>query len=203
MSKLILENPLSAKEDIREFDLFGEADISFPEGTLRIETKEGEAVLLSTGSFPSDVRIEWEFRPILCSGRAEALFAVKNASDSDKNGGESGGSFYRLSFYRRKDAEEKGFHISKLFKNVSGREMEVLEGADPLPDAEGTEPGTWYKMCIIKNRDSVSFSINGFEVIAFTDDKMKYDEFLTGGRIGFSQEASVTAEYKNLKVTWI
>ncbi|MBR4832252.1 MAG: DUF1961 family protein [Butyrivibrio sp.] len=200
MSKLILDKPLSGKEDIREFDLFGNAEISFPKEALRIETKEGEAVLLSTGSFPSDVRIEWEFKPVECAGRAEVIFAAKNSPGSDNAGGDSVcGNYFRLSYYRRKDDEEKSFHLSKLEKSVAGRTDEVCICPDPLPD----EIKDWYKMCVTKNKDIVSFSINGFEVLRFEDDKMKYDELLTGGRIGFVQEAFVTAEYRNLKVTWI
>lgn len=213
MSKLILENKLSGKDDIRDLEFIGNADISFPEGALRIETKEGEAGLLSTGSFPSDVRIEWEFKPLSGDGRAALIFAYKNAQGDEAAEDILGsGSFFELSFYSRKGAVEKAFHVSKLTKNDALQSFEVALGADPLPNAGVTDEmnsqrlddgGFWYKMAVIKNKDKVYFSVNDLDILGFVDDGMKCGDLLTGGRIGFKQEGKMSGEYRNLKVTWI
>ena len=216
MAKLILDNSLSEKDIARDFELYGNADISFPEGALKIETKdqEGEAAFLCAGSFPSDVRIEWEFMPLSSGGRASLIFACKNAQSDDAAKEEPGsGSFFELSFYRRKGAASKAFHVSKLFKSDPVQTWEVASGADPLPDAvaqaySGTKEsedsdGFWYKMTVVKNKDKVSFAINDMDILGFADDGLKCGELLTGGRIGFKQEGAMAAQYRNLKVTWI
>ena len=211
MAKLILDNSLSGKDDIRDFELIGNADISFPEGALKIETmdKEGEAALLCTGSFPSDVRIEWEFMPLSVDGRASLIFAHKNAQ-SDGAVDLGSGSFFELSFYRRKGAASKAFHVSKLIKSDAVQSFEVAEGADPLPNAVAeladdpeSADGFWYKMTVVKNKDKVFFAINDMDILGFSDDGIKCGDLLTGGRIGFKHEGAMAAMYRNLKVTWI
>ena len=87
MGKLIYENHLAKKEDIEGFVLEGQADISFPEGAMRlksvIDPSEGQKanfVLWCPVSFPSDVCIEWEFKPIKEPGLAIMFFAAKGRS---------------------------------------------------------------------------------------------------------------------------
>lgn len=87
MSKIIYENPLSSAEDIKDFILEGKAKISFENGAMRLENElsaeEGQKanfVLWCPQSFPADVKIEWEFRPIKEPGLAMMFFAAKARS---------------------------------------------------------------------------------------------------------------------------
>ncbi len=87
MGKVIYENKLSCKEDIEGFVLEGQADISFPDGAMKLksvvnpdEGQKANFVLWCPVSFPSDVSIEWEFRPIKEPGLAILFFAAKGKS---------------------------------------------------------------------------------------------------------------------------
>ena len=71
LSDPIYDNPLSCQDDIADFRLEGKANISFPEGKMRIENalsselgQKANYVFWCPVDFPSDVCIEWDFRPI-------------------------------------------------------------------------------------------------------------------------------------------
>ena len=88
--KLIYENKLSCEKDVEGFVLEGSANLSFPEGKLRMENalsaEEGQKanyVLWCPEDFPSDVRIEWKFRPIKEPGLAILFFAAKGRNGED------------------------------------------------------------------------------------------------------------------------
>ena len=75
--KLIYNNPLASKSDIDGFVLEGTANISFPEGKLRMENglsaaqgQKANYVLWCPKNFPSNVYIEWEFQPLKEPGLA-------------------------------------------------------------------------------------------------------------------------------------
>ena len=72
MSKVVYENPFAYESDIRDFILEGKANISFDNGAMKIDSKnlspedqKDGCVLWCPMSFPSDVKIEWAFRPLL------------------------------------------------------------------------------------------------------------------------------------------
>ena len=137
MAKVIYENPLDSKECIKDFILEGEADISFPDGAMRLKSvlspEEGQKanfVLWCPMSFPSDIMIEWEFRPIKEPGLAMLFFAAKNRNGGsifdellDKRTGEynqyhSGEiNTYHVSYFRRKEPAERAFHTCNLRKS--------------------------------------------------------------------------------------
>lgn len=219
MGKLIYENHLAKKEDIEGFVLEGQADISFPEGAMRlksvIDPSEGQKanfVLWCPVSFPSDVSIEWEFRPIKEPGLAIMFFAAKGRSgvpvlDSSlaKRSGEypqyhSGDiNAFHVSYFRRKEPDERAFHTCNLRKSY-GFNL-VAQGADPIPDA--SKDSEWYRLRILKKSGHVSFFINDLQIFEFIDDGVTYGDILTSGCVGFRQLAPMVAEYRNLKVIWV
>ncbi len=221
MSKIIYENPLSSKEDIKDFILEGKANISFTEGAMRLENalsaKEGQKanfVLWCPIVFPSDVRIEWEFKPIKEPGLAMLFFAAKARNNSvaslfddslEKRTGEyrqyhSGDiNAFHVSYFRRKEPDERAFHTCNLRKSY-GFHL-VCQGADPIPDA--SPDAEWYKITVVKNKNKVAFMVNDLQVFEFEDDGIKYGDLLSGGNVGFRQLAPMIAEYRNLKVTWL
>lgn len=195
MARVIYENELSSGEDIKGFILKGRGKTSFPKGSLKLECvtdekEEGsECVLWCPISFPSDIRIEWEFRPIKGPGKAAVYFAVKESSDS----------CYNLSYFCRSDDLEKSFHLCNFRKGIDTEPL--IFGADPMPEA--SKDSSWYRMCIIKKSGEIAFYINELKILEYEDDGFGNGDILTSGSIGFLQEEELCAEYRNLKVTWI
>ena len=74
----------------------------------------------------------------------------------------------------------------------------MAQGGDPLPDAD--EIHDFFRMKLIKQGKTVSFSINDLEILRFEDDGERFGPLLTEGKIGFRQLAPLTAEYRNLRV---
>jgi hypothetical protein len=188
MSKEIYKNPLSREEEVTDLVLEGDADISFAEEALCLNTDE-EAVLWCEKACPSDVRIDWEFRPLKDSGAAMLHFAAKNTGVINE---------FILSYYVRNTPGERSFHTCKLYKN--SMENLVYTSADPM--AGGGE-GSWYYMSVVKRGKDVFFGINNLEVMHYHDDGISFGDLLTGGIIGFGQSSGTCAMYRNFKVTWI
>lgn len=214
--KLIYENPLSCEEDIKDFVLEGSAKLSFPEGKLRMENalsaQEGQKanyVLWCPKDFPSDVRIEWKFRPLKEPGLAILFFSAK--------GREGGGIFdealakrtgeyvqyhhgdidaFHVSYFRRKEPDERALHTCNLRKSY-GFHL-VAQGGDPIPDAD--DCAQMYKIALEKKGGTVRFLVEEVEVFRFEDDGVTYGPLLKGGKIGFRQLAPMIAEYSELKV---
>lgn len=220
MSKLIYSNPLSCEDDIKDFVLEGQADIDFEDGAMRLSGNLPDApgqgggfVLWCPKVFPADIMIEWEFRPISEPGLAMIFFAAKPRTgpgsifevSPEKRTGEysqyhSGDlNAFHISYFRRKEPDERNFHICNLRKSF-GCNL-VTMGADPIPDA--SETADWYMMRIVKRGARVSFHINDLQIFEFFDDGMTFGNILTGGNIGFRQMAPLVAQYRNLRVTWI
>ena len=217
MERVIYENPLSCKEDISGFILEGQANISFPEGVMRMEnalsSEEGQKAnfcLWCPKEFPSDVKIEWEFRPIKEPGLAIMFFAAKArngesifAEGVSKRTGEykqyhSGDiNAFHVSYFRRKEPDERFFHTCNLRKSF-GFHL-VAQGADPIPDA--SLDSQWYTITVVKNKERVSFHVNDLKIFEFVDDGNTYGKMLKDGCIGFRQLAPMIAEYRNLKVS--
>ena len=219
MSKVIYENPLNSQECIGDFILEGKAEISFPEGAMRLKNalspEEGQKanfVLWCPVSFPSDVRIDWEFRPLEEPGLAMMFFAAKarsGVSIFDETLSKRTGEYkqyhsgdinaFHVSYFRRKEPDERAFHTCNLRKSY-GFHL-VTQGADPIPDA--SPDSQWYEISVVKKSGKVTFFVGGLQIFEFDDDGVTYGDILTGGCIGFRQLAPMVAEYRNLRVTWL
>nr|WP_297763833.1 DUF1961 family protein [uncultured Butyrivibrio sp.] len=219
MSKVIYENPLNSQECIGDFILEGKAEISFPEGAMRLKNalspEEGQKanfVLWCPVSFPSDVRIDWEFRPLEEPGLAMMFFAAKarsGVSIFDETLSKRTGEYkqyhsgdinaFHVSYFRRKEPDERAFHTCNLRKSY-GFHL-VTQGADPIPDA--SPDSDWYQISVVKKSGKVTFFVGGLQIFEFDDDGVTYGDILTGGCIGFRQLAPMVAEYRNLRVTWL
>ena len=214
--KLIYENPLSCEADIQGFVLEGSANISFPEGRLRLENAlsaaEGQKanyVLGCPEDFPSDVRIEWKFQPMKEPGLAILFFAAKGRNGEDifdtslaKRTGEyvqyhhGDINAFHVSYFRRKEPDERALHTCNLRKSY-GFHL-VAQGGDPIPDAD--ECKQMYQIALEKKDNIVRFLVEEVEVFRFVDDGETYGPLLSGGRIGFRQLAPMIGEYADLKV---
>ena len=103
---------------------------------------------------------------------------------------------FHLSFFRRKEKDERSFHTCNLRKSY-GLHM-AAQGADPIPDAaDADEP---YILSLLKRGPEVRFAVNGLEVLSFLDDGKTYGPLLGGGKIGLRQLAPMAGEYADLSV---
>jgi hypothetical protein len=214
--KLIYENPLGSQEDIKGFVLEGSANISFPQGRLRLENalsaEEGQKanyVLWCPEDFPSDVRIEWKFRPLKEPGLAILFFSAKGRGGEDifdsslaKRTGEyvqyhhGDINAFHVSYFRRKEPDERALHTCNLRKSYGF--YLVSQGGDPIPDAD--ECNQMYRIALEKKENIVRFLVEEVEVFRYVDDGQTYGPLLSGGKIGFRQLAPMIAEYADLKV---
>jgi len=216
LGELLYENPLACQADLKEFVLEGSANISFPNGRLRLENaldaangQKANYVLWCKKEFPSDVLIEWEFQPIREPGLCILFYGAKGKNGEDifseelaKRTGEyvqyhhGDINAFHVSYFRRKEDDERAFHTCNLRKSY-GFHL-VAQGGDPIPNAE--EVKAPFTLAVLKKGKETAFFINELEIFRFVDDGETYGPLLGGGKIGFRQLAPLLAEYGNLKV---
>lgn len=214
--KLIYHNPLRCPEDVKDFVLEGSAKISFEDGKMRLENamdasngQKANYVLWCPEDFPSDVYIEWDFRPLREPGLCILFFAAQGKSGESifsDNLTERTGEYvqyhhgdinaFHVSYFRRKEPDERAFHTCNLRKSY-GFHL-VAQGADPIPGVEDAKE--MYHIGVLKRDNVVKFYVNELEVFSFEDDGKTYGDLLKGGKIGFRQLAPLVAEYSDLKV---
>lgn len=213
--KLLYSNPLKTAEDLTGFRLEGEAAMTFPKGQLRMESvmepedgQQSNFVLWCPESFPSDMAVEWEFRPIREPGLAILFFAARGAKGLDlfdSSFSTRTGDYeqyhhgeldaYHLSYYRRRWPDERSFQTCNLRKSY-GFHL-VSQGADPLPSV--AECSGFYRMRLQMHGSRIDFSINELPILSWEDDAA-YGPPLGAGKIGFRQMSPFIAEYANLRV---
>ena len=213
---LLYENPLSCNEDVKDFVLEGKANITFPEGRMRIENavsdKEGQKanyVFWCPEEFPSDVLIQWNFWPLREPGLCMLFFAAKGKNGEDlfdPSLAERTGEYvqyhhgdinaFHVSYFRRKEPDERAFHTCNLRKSYGF--YLVSQGGDPIPDVEDANGP--YRIAVLKKDNEVVFFVNELEVFCFEDDGKTYGPLLSGGKLGFRQLAPFMGEYADLKV---
>lgn len=213
---LIYENRLDSPESIRDFRLEGRALASFPGGCLRLENAESEQlgqkanyVLWFPRPFPADMLLEIGFRPVREPGLAMLFFSASGRSGCDlfdpslppRTGeyvqyhhGEI--NAFHLSFFRRKEKDERSFHTCNLRKSYGF--YLAAQGADPIPDADDADG--FYTLSLLKSGPWVRFAVNGLEVLSYKDDGEQYGPLLGGGYAGLRQLAPMIGEYTDLRV---
>ena len=216
VGKEIYTNKLSCCEDIKDFVLEGKAKISFENGKMIMKNaiapdseENSNFVLWCDKDFPSDILIEWKFRPIREPGLCILFFAAtgKNGeSIFDKGLAERSGDYpqyhhgdinaFHVSYFRRKQPKERVFHTCNLRKSY-GSNL-VAQGGDPIPEA--AEAKDMYTCALTKKGNKIEFFINELKIFKFEDDGKQYGPLLGGGKIGFRQMAPLIAEYSDLKV---
>ena len=191
--KLVYENKLSCENDVKDFVLEGSAEIYFENGKMRMKNalsadlgQKSNFVYWCNEDFPSDVQIEWDFRPIEEPGLAILFFSAKGVNGED----------LFVSYFRRKWDEERGFHTCNLRKS-KGFHL-VVQGADPIPNCEDAFES--YHIKLVKKDGKIDFIIDDLPVFSWQDDGKEYGPVLGGGKIGFRQMAPMIGEYSNLKV---
>ncbi|NLP45749.1 MAG: DUF1961 family protein [Epulopiscium sp.] len=216
MRTLIYENKLSSSEEVKEFILEGQANISFSAGRMRmanaLDPKEGQKsnfVFWCPKDFPKDIEIQWDFWPIQEPGLCILFFAAKGRNGEDifdptlvPRTGEYDSyhhgdiNAFHVSYFRRMWEEERSFHTCNLRKSYGF--YLVTQGADPIPSIEDARSP--YHMLLRKDKNEIIFKINNLTIFQWKDNGETYGPLLQGGKIGFRQMAPLVAEYANLKV---
>lgn len=214
--KTIYENPLKMSSDVNNFVLEGSADISFPNGRLRIENtldpalkQKANMVYWCPEDFPDNIAVTYDFYPVKEPGLCIFFFSAKGIKGEDifssvlyKRSGEykqyhhGDINAFHVSYFRR-NKNTRDFQLCNLRKSY-GHNM-VVQGADPIACTEHAKPP--YHMRVVKFGPSVEFYINELSVLEWTDDGKRYGPFLGAGKIGFRQMSPLIAEYSSLKVT--
>ena len=213
---LIYENPLSSPAALDEFILEGKAVTSFPDGRLRLENAESEQlgqkanyVLWCKRVFPADMMLRIDFTPLREPGLAMLFFAAsgRNGRDLfDPSLSPRTGEYvqyhhgdidaFHLSFFRRKEKDERSFHTCNLRKSYGF--FLVAQGADPIPDVKDADG--FYTLSLLKKGPDIRFAVNGLEVLTFHDNGSDFGPLLGGGCVGLRQLAPMAGEYANLRV---
>lgn len=212
MKKLIYDNPLRCREDIKDFILEGQAKTTFENNCMKLTSvldpkleQAANYVFWCNETFPENIEIEWDFTPLNDIGLCIMFFSAagKNGEDlfSDtlaKRTGDYGNyhsgdiNAYHISYFRHRYPEERAFRTCNLRKSY-GFQLAAIAG-DPLPDvADACSP---YKMRIRKFKGEISFHINDLMVLYFKDQGEVWKE----GKIGFRQMSPMVAEYANFRV---
>jgi hypothetical protein len=214
--KSIYKNALSCAGDVKDFVLEGQALISFENGYMQLKNALGAAqgqnanyVFWCPENFPSDVEIDWEFKPLTDTGLCIMFFSALGCDGSDifsphlqKRTGpyaqyHSGDiNAFHISYFRRKELDERAFHTCNLRKS-KGFHL-VCQGADPIPDSADVQD--FFKITVVKKSADISFSVNGLTLFTYHDDGKTSGPLLQGGKIGFRQLAPLVAVYRNLEV---
>lgn len=216
LGKLIYENPLASEKALDDFALEGKAKITFPAGKMRLENAEDAAlgqkanyVLWCRQEFPADFLWQMNFRPLREPGLAMLFFAAagRNGEDlfdpllSPRTGeypqyhhGDI--NAFHLSFFRRKEPDERAFHTCNLRKSYGF--FLTAQGADPIPDA--ADAADSYLLSLWKKGAEIGFAVNDLEVLRFHDDGSTFGPLLGGGKMGLRQLAPMVGEYSDWKV---
>ncbi|WP_078546768.1 DUF1961 family protein [Litchfieldia alkalitelluris] len=215
--KCLYQNNLSSKQDVTDWNLEGQAKISFQENRLHLENEldpdehgdNAHWVFWCPVDFPDKIIVEWDFYPIREPGLCMIFFAAtgQNGKDLfDSSLATRTGKYpeyhsgdinaLHLSYFRHKHADERAFRTCNLRKS-HGFHL-VAAGADPLPPVE--DAISPYHLKLVKYKGVIQFSINELTVLEWEDDGEQFGSVLSGGKIGLRQMAPMKAAYKNLIV---
>ena len=212
---LIYKNELKTPIDVKDWIKEGNINIQSDEGVIfegADDVSLGDKAHWNfwiPQTFPENIKIKWQFRPLNEPGLCMIFFAAKGingesifADNLQKRDGHypqyhSGDiDTYHLSYFRRKWEDERGFHTCNLRKS-KGFHL-VAQGADPIPSVE--DVNGFYEIEIVKYENMIYFSVNDLLLFTWYDDGESFGEELTGGHIGFRQMTPMKAEYKNLEI---
>ncbi|MCS7462600.1 YesU family protein [Paenibacillus doosanensis] len=216
LGERIYHNPFAKEKDVGDFIMEGQAAIIFPQGRMRMENvldpklgQQANFVFWCPVDFPDSIAATWEFWPVREPGLCMTFFSAAGAQGEDlfdaglapRTGvypeyhhGDM--NAYHVSYFRRKEADERSFHTCNLRKSF-GLHL-VAQGGDPIPSV-GDAAGP-YRIKLLKWQDEIVFMINEMTVFQWKDDGVTYGKRLEGGKIGFRQLAPMIGEYANLNV---
>ncbi|AZP03862.1 DUF1961 family protein [Jeotgalibaca ciconiae] len=211
---LIYDNALREEKDVQDWVEEGAIKRSFSGGLIlenALSEKLGDYAHWTfwiPQEFPSDIKIEWKFKPLREPGLCMVFFAAKGKNNqsifSEALQRRTGYypqyhhgdlNAYHLSYFRHKYETERAFRTCNLRKSYGFHF--AAQGADPLPPVE--DALEFYKVKLIKFQNRITFYINDLKLLDWIDEG-KNGKPLNSGMVGFRQMAPMKAIYKDLKI---
>jgi len=216
VTETLYANPLASETDVADWVREGQPVTRFKEGRMYLsngmDPSEGQAANylfwappVVSGSF----RATWEFQPLEEPGLAMFWFcaAGRNGEDLfDPTLAPRAGNYrqyhsgdinaYHLSYFRRKNPDERGFHTANMRKS-HGFHL-VCQGADPIPSVEDVRGP--FAIEGVKLDNWIRFAIDELVLFTWKDTGDIGGPPLSAGRFGFRQMAPLLATYANFKV---
>jgi hypothetical protein len=212
----LYHNPLSSVSDVADWTREGQPTTAFTDGAMQL-SNELDASLGQAANYlfwappviGDSFRATWKFRPLKEPGLAMFWFcaAGRNGEDLfDPSLAARAGNYrqyhsgdinaYHLSYFRRKNPDERAFHTCNLRKS-HGFHL-VCQGADPIPDvADVQDP---FRIEVVKLGNRIRFAIDDLILFTWQDDGSIGGPPLTTGRLGFRQMAPLVALYSDFHV---
>lgn len=215
--RILYRNPLAAAADVADFILEGDANISFPEARMVLENRrppeEGQAanfVYWCPATFPGDVEISWQFRPLREPGLCILFFGARGLVEgrrvspldprlAPRQGlydqyNNSDLEYLSISYFRRRLESERRLNVVNL-RFAPGFEL-LAQAADPIPSVYDGHP--LHRLSLRKQGRRLTFTVDDLPVLDYT--APRHRRWPGGGNIGFRQMAPLRAEYANLVV---
>lgn len=216
IGETLTENPLSTETDVTDWVREGRPVTDFSNGKMQLsnglDPELGQAANYLFWAPPvieGSFRATWTFRPLEEPGLAMFWFCAggQNGKDLfDSSLAKRDGNYrqyhsgdinaYHLSYFRRKNPDERAFHTCNLRKS-HGFHL-VCQGADPIPSVDDVQDD--FLVEVVKLENWIRFSIDDLILFTWKDDGSIGGPPLTGGRFGFRQMAPLVATYADFKV---
>jgi hypothetical protein len=212
----IYRNPLARESDVADWIREGQPTVTFTDGAMQLsnelDSSLGQAANYLFWAPPvieGSFRATWTFRPLEEPGLAMFWFcaAGRNGEDLfDPSLAARAGNYrqyhsgdinaYHLSYFRRKNPDERAFHTCNLRKS-HGFHL-VCQGADPIPSVADVQDA--FRIEVVKLGNQIRFAIDDLVLFSWLDDGSVGGPPLDSGRFGFRQMAPLVALYSDFHV---
>jgi len=217
--KLIYKNPLATPGDIKNFQLEGDAKITFANNRMTMENakdtqaengQDANFVLWCPEVFPANIEISFDFKPLREPGLCILFFAARGLLNGkmthvlDKGLAPRQGIFkqyvdadldlFHISYFRRRWQTERALNLVNL-RRAPGHDL-LMQGADPIPSI--SDVSSPYKIRLWRKNNHIKFYIN--QILILSWQQKGKEDWPSSGSIGFRQMAPLKAAYANLEV---
>lgn len=209
-------NPLSCDSDVADWIREGQPTVIFKDRRMHLsnelDSSLGQAANYLFWAPPvieGSFRATWRFRPLEEPGLAMFWFCASGQDGKDlfdPSLAPRAGNYrqyhsgdinaYHLSYFRRKNPDERAFHTCNLRKS-HGFHL-VCQGADPIPSVEDVQDA--FAIEVVKLGNRIRFAIDDLVLFTWEDNGSIGGPPLTSGRFGFRQMAPLVAQYSDFKV---
>jgi len=211
--ELLYEWSLESPEQVADWVMEGPGEVRFEDGWMQMESRfpegpDGHFVFWPRPDLPENFLAEWDFQLLDPDGPGLAIvfFAARGQNREDlfdpalapRNGVfaryHSGDiNCYHISYYANNP-----FRPGRITSNLRKNSGFYLAANGPA----GIRPGSGqiYRIALLKDGKHLRFTVNGREIINYTDDGQRLGPVHGGGKIGLRQMEILRAQYRNLRI---
>lgn len=207
--KLIYENPLASKEDVKDWLMEGPGVVEFKNDWMEMYSpnEEYHHVFWCPQDFPGSFVAEWELQNLETDAGLCIIFfsALGNNGESifDPSFPKRDGTFSQYT----KSKYFNNYHISYYANGIDNREREVahLRKNTGFVNVQVGEPGIpvksteIHKMTLVKDDAHITCFVDDRKIIDWIDDG-KTQPVWQDGKMGFRQMQWTHFRYRNFKV---